>query len=300
MTARIVAVAVSLLVVGALAALRRAMFPRSRSIEQIRAALRGVDPSQRDTRRGETGRTGRLESQAASMLAPSVERRLGDDLRIIDRTAGEVAARIVVAFLGGVGFLVVLLGGLVAAGLLPATPFWLIVPLLAGAAAAWIMWSDTVATVARRRAEFGRAANDFVQLVAVGLTTDQSVEAAISFAGQVGDGPAFAVIRDQLAAAPLRGLTVWDALDELADRYDHRELHEVASSVQRQGTQGVSISETISSLAQSMRAKALDDLERAADKANANLAGPTVAFVVTTVVFLAYPLAIRISAAFGG
>jgi hypothetical protein len=168
MTARIVAVAVSLLVVGALAALRRAMFPRSRSIEQIRAALRGVDPSQRDTRRGETGRTGRLESQAASMLAPSVERRLGDDLRIIDRTAGEVAARIVVAFLGGVGFLVVLLGGLVAAGLLPATPFWLIVPLLAGAAAAWIMWSDTVATVARRRAEFGRAANDFVQLVAVG------------------------------------------------------------------------------------------------------------------------------------
>jgi Flp pilus assembly protein TadB len=116
----------------------------------------------------------------------------------------------------------------------------------------------------------------------------------------VGDGPAFAVIRDQLAAAPLRGLTVWDALDELADRYDHRELHEVASSVQRQGTQGVSISETISSLAQSMRAKALDDLERAADKANANLAGPTVAFVVTTVVFLAYPLAIRISAAFGG
>jgi hypothetical protein len=53
-------------------------------------------------------------------------------------------------------------------------------------------------------------------------------------------------------------------------------------------------------MAASMRAKALDDLEREADKVNANLAGPTVGFVVTMIVFLAYPLALRISEAFGG
>jgi hypothetical protein len=49
-----------------------------------------------------------------------------------------------------------------------------------------------------------------------------------------------------------------------------------------------------------MRAKSLDELEREADRANANLSGPTVGFVVTTIVFLAYPLAQRISDAFGG
>ncbi len=79
-----------------------------------------------------------------------------------------------------------------------------------------------------------------------------------------------------------------------------RELSEFAASIERQGLQGVSISDTVASLAASMRAKALDELERDADKANANLSGPTIGFVVTTIVFLAYPLAQRISDAFGG
>ena len=79
-----------------------------------------------------------------------------------------------------------------------------------------------------------------------------------------------------------------------------RELSEFAAAIERQGLQGVSISDTVASLAASMRAKALDELERDADKANANLSGPTIGFVVTTIVFLAYPLAQRISDAFGG
>ena len=73
-----------------------------------------------------------------------------------------------------------------------------------------------------------------------------------------------------------------------------------ATSVERQGLQGVSIGSTVATLAEAMRARALDQLERDADRANANLAGPTIGFVVTTIVFLAYPLALRISEAFGG
>ena len=53
-------------------------------------------------------------------------------------------------------------------------------------------------------------------------------------------------------------------------------------------------------MAASMRSAALDQLERDADRANANLSGPTVGFVIATVVFLAYPLAQRINDAFGG
>ena len=91
-----------------------------------------------------------------------------------------------------------------------------------------------------------------------------------------------------------------EALDALGQLHGERELSELASSIERQGTQGVSITDTVATLATSMRAKALDELERDADRANANLAGPTVGFVVATIVFLAYPLAIRISGAFGG
>ena len=79
-----------------------------------------------------------------------------------------------------------------------------------------------------------------------------------------------------------------------------RELCEFAGSIERQGTQGVSITETVNSLAAAMRAKALDELEREADRANANLSGPTIGFVVATMVFLAYPLAVRIGDRDGG
>jgi Flp pilus assembly protein TadB len=166
--------------------------------------------------------------------------------------------------------------------------------------AGWISLNDVANRITRRRREVRRASNDFVQLVAVGLTTDQSVEEAIGFALAVGASEAFDTLRQQISTAPQRGVAVWEALDDFGRVYDVREVSELASSIERQGTQGVAIGETVASLSEAMRAKALDDLERAADRANANLSGPTVGFVVATVVFLAYPLAQRISEAFGG
>ncbi|MDO9174695.1 MAG: type II secretion system F family protein, partial [Actinomycetota bacterium] len=140
----------------------------------------------------------------------------------------------------------------------------------------------------------------FVQLVAVGLTTDQSVEEAIRFALEVGRSDGFASLRAALHAAPQRGVAVWDALDEFGARLGISELTELAASVERQGTQGVAIRDTVETLAASMRSRALDELEREADLANANLSGPTIGFVVATVVFLAYPLVHRVNEAFGG
>jgi hypothetical protein len=116
----------------------------------------------------------------------------------------------------------------------------------------------------------------------------------------VGASDVFDALRDELATAPVRGVPLWEALDHLGRWYQQRELCELATSIERQGTQGVSITDTVTSLAAAMRDKTLDDLERETDKANANLAGPTIGFVVTTIVFLAYPLAIRIGGAFGG
>ena len=176
---------------------------------------------------------------------------------------------------------------------------WLLA-LAVAAMAGWVVLHDVADKIERRRREFRRAANDFVQLVAVGLTTDQSVEEAVRFALGVGTSDAFDILRDELQAAPQRGIPLWEAVDALGRRFDVRELSEFGTSLERQGLQGVSISETVASLSAAMRAKALDELEREADKANANLSGPTIGFVVTTIVFLAYPLAQRISDAFGG
>ena len=185
-------------------------------------------------------------------------------------------------------------------GLLPPSIVWWAGCLVAGCFAGWVALRDIDAKIDRRRLEVRQAANDFVQLVAVGLTTDQSVEEAIRFALSVGASPAFDELRRQVLAAPQRGVPVWDAIDEFGERFEVRELQEFAASVERQGLRGVSIGDSVSTLAAAMRARALDHLERAADKATANLSGPTIGFVVTTIVFLAYPLAQRISDAFGG
>lgn len=226
--------------------------------------------------------------------------RFGNGLELADLTPTDVVTRV----LGGgavVGFVSLMgVGFLGASGLLPSSPLLLLVPMVAAGLAGLTMFSDVRSRVERRQRELRAAANDFVQLVAVGLTTDQSVEDAIRFALGVGAGGAFEVLRQAVATAPLRGVPVWEAIDELGTRYEVRELCEFATSIERQGLHGVSISATVGTLAASMRAKALDALEREADKANANLSGPTIGFVMSTIVFLAYPLAQRISDAFGG
>jgi Flp pilus assembly protein TadB len=226
--------------------------------------------------------------------------RFGAGLDTIGLTAADVITRVALA---AVVMAVIVLGGTVALteiGLVPSSIAWFAVALVLAFGAAWITWRDIGRKIEQRRAALRRAANDFVQLVAVGLTTDQSVEEAIRFALDVGGGDAFEVIRIEVASAPQRGLPVWEALDHVGADYGVRELCEFATSVERQGLHGVSIGATVASMAAAMRSKALDELEREADRANANLSGPTIGFVVATVVFLAYPLAQRISEAFGG
>lgn len=224
----------------------------------------------------------------------------GIGLKVLGLTPADVVTRVLTS-VGIVLFAAVCaISGLTALGLLPLSPIWPLLAIAVGLAAGWIALSDISGKIDRRSRELRQAANDFVQLVAVGLTTDQSVEEAIRFALAVGSSDAFDSLRYELNTAPQRGVPVWEALDDFGRKFGVRELSEFATSIERQGLQGVSISDTVASLATSMRSKALDELEREADKANANLSGPTIGFVVTTIVFLAYPLSHRISAAFGG
>jgi Flp pilus assembly protein TadB len=292
MSALQVAALVAAIAAGAAASTVQAVRAGRPSVARVRSILYGGVPA--------SGTAGRPGGQLLDGLVSRVERRLGVGLRLAGLSARAVTTRIVVAFVGGVFLVLLTSAALVSLGTLPVTPLWLVAALLVGVAAAWIMWTDARDRIARRRRELQRAVNEFVQLVAVGLTTDQSVEEAIRFALAVGESPSFDLLRAEIETAPLRGVSDWDALDHLGRRYEIRELSELGASIERQGLQGVAITDTVNSIAASMRAKALDELEREADKVNTNLAGPTVAFVFTVVVFLAYPLAVRISEAFGG
>lgn len=291
---------VAVLSAGALAAIGRGVSGRRRSLAEIRAILladRAPHDDAADARRGHKRRS---RHPSSGPLTDAVQRHLGAGITMIDSSVHEVASRLLVAFVVGTATVALTTGSLMAIGRLAPSPLWLLAAPVCGLLLAWTIWRDVHARIERHRRAFHHAANDFVQLVAVGLTTDQSVDEAIRFAAGVGGGTELARIRAGLLSAPQRGIDLWEALDQLGRDHQQRELCELAASIERQGMQGVSITDTVTTLALTMRTRSLDELEREADRANANLAGPTISFVVTTVVFLAYPLAIRISEAFGG
>jgi Flp pilus assembly protein TadB len=286
------AAAVMVVLGAALWSIVRSMRRAPVSVALARAAMSGSLPN--------AGATTWRARATEGYLSERLGRHFGTGLEVIDWTPVDAATRVLVAAVTMTSAVGGAVAALVSMGLLPLHVLWLVAPVLCGAFAAWVQGRDIASRIERRRNEYRQAANDFVQLVAVGLTTDQSVEEAVGFALGVGATDAFERLRTQVAAAPARGIPVWEAIDDFGRRYQVRELCEFASSVERQGLQGVSITETVGGLAAAMRATSLDALEREADRANANLSGPTIGFVVATIVFLAYPLAQRISDAFGG
>jgi len=294
-----IAAIVAVLVAATVACIAMGIRPRRRSFAEVRSILHAA-PDLATVRSGATRWQATADHLASGALGEHLRNRLGAGLLLIDRTPGDVISNLIVGTAVGTFTVALCIASLVGVGAVPPSPWWAVAVLAVAPMCAWVMWSDLTGKVDRRRQELRRAVNDFVQLTAVGLTTDQSVEEAIGFALSVGESDMFDLVRAELTTAPGRGVPLWEALDSLGTLHGQRELCELASSIERQGMQGVSITDTVATLATSMRAGALDQLERDADRANANLSGPTIGFVVTTIVFLAYPLAIRISDAFGG
>jgi len=232
-----------------------------------------------------------------------VARWLGDGAALADQSVEGVHGRALVAALVAGAATVTAIGALATMGSAPPLLMSVALVLAAPVMAGWTMVSDARSKARRAHADLRRATNDLVQLVSIGLTTDQSVEEAIAFALDTSAASRSAAgqhLYDEITSAPLRGEPLWEAVDRVGREHGVRELCEFAHSLERQATHGVSIGATVAALASGMRARALDHLEREADRANANLAGPTAGFVVATLVFLAYPLALRISEAFGG
>lgn len=269
----------------------RAIDRAPRSIAVASRVMRG------ETSDGAAGVVGRV---MGSVVGRRVSAAVASDLELADTTATAFNSRLVLCA-GLVGFVLLGgVGGVIALGMLPVSPLWLLVPALGAALAAWLQVHDVRSKAARARSCMRLATHDLVQLVAVALTTDVSVEEAVRFALDFGETAAHDRLRGAVRSAPQRGLTVWEALHAVGERFECRELREFAVALERQGVEGVSITQSVTSMAQSMRSVALDQLERDADRANAQLSGPTVGFVIATVVFLAYPLAQRINDAFGG
>jgi hypothetical protein len=288
---------------AAVTAVVRAVAPPVPSLGAYRRRLYGqVNGPTTATRAGWFRRlTRRLgEMLSATSAGEWLALQYGDELRDTSWTVPDLLTRVVTG--GALGFLSGSLG-LASAGALTGSAWAVpavVVGLFCGLIGVLWVWSDWQSKARRSRALWDTAVTDYIQLVAVCLTTDRSAEEAVAYAAEVGAGSAFDVIRHNLASAPLMGRSAWEALDAVGANYRSNSLRDLASSIQRQSTVGVAVDQTVAALAQDLRQRSLYRLQRDADRANSTLIGPTTLFVLGVLLFLAYPLAMRVSSAFTG
>lgn len=295
MTPTTTAVLVAALSIGAVIATVRAFRPSPLTLRAVQQRVRAGVPS-RAHEAAWPDRIGR--PFARGPLGALVDRHLGAAIRLVGYTVPNVIGTVVLAVVVSAFAMTVAVAALIAAGVVAGSPLpWLLVP-TAAVLFGWRVIADLRVRARRRKAELRRAVNDFVQLLAVALTTNRSVEDAVAFAADAGDGFGFELLRQTIDTAQPMGLSVWDALGAMADTYDLDQLRGLATSLQRQAGVGVSVAATIRTEASAVRARQLAEITDRADKANANLSLPTMGMVFGMVLFLAYPVMQQISEAF--
>ena len=295
MSPTVTAVVVAVLSIAAVGATIRSFRPAPLTLRAVRARVEPRHAIPNGPNGNLSIRVGR--PLAAGSLGRGVEARLGSALTLTGYTVPTVIGTVIITVVATAFAMMVAAAALVASGRVSSPIIWLLVPFDAGLFG-WRVIGDVRTRAARRRAELHRVVNDFVQLLAVALTTNRSVEDALTFAADAGDGFGFDLLRQTIDTAQPMGLTVWDALSAMADTYELDQLRGLATSLQRQAGVGVSVAATIRTEAKAMRARQLPDITDRADKANANLSLPTMGMVFGMVLFLAYPVMQQISEAF--
>ncbi|WP_420451661.1 hypothetical protein [Ilumatobacter sp.] len=274
-----------------------------RAARRPRLTLRDV---RHRTHRGSvapSGAEGPVVARLGSLLASGplgrfVEDRAGRSVHLLGTTVPVVVGQVVAAAVIALVATTLMCSALVAVGAVAPSPLMSVLVIAATVLFAWRIVADVRARAERRRRELRRVVNDFVQLLAVALTTNRSVEDAIDFAADAGDGDGFDLLRRTVETARPMGITVWDALAAMSQTYDLPELRGLTTSLQRQAGVGVSVAATVRTEAAAMRARQLDELTDRADAANANLSLPTMGMVFGMVAFLAYPVVTQITEAF--
>ena len=303
--------AAALLVVGCVAIARSVRRPRP-TLRSVRArlvpptALSEVTSSSGDTRRTRPNPIGSLlrvrDRTAVSLSDTVVGRQVLDRvdraLRITGTTLPDLLGQIITFTAVGFVTVTLALGALISLGVVAPTPLWL--PLVVVLVALFALQPISIVRnhAERRRRELRRVTNDFVQMVAVALTTNRSIEESVAYAAEIGDSDGFRLLQRTVASAQPMGVPVWEALGSMAETYELDELEGLASSMGRQAGVGVNIATTIRAEARTLRSKQLADLTDAADKANANLSLPTMGMVLGVVVFIGYPIVTQILEAF--
>jgi hypothetical protein len=271
---------------GGIAMMVASAVPSTPTLESALAQLRGTPAADPSAPRG----AGPLADLARSLGL----QRLSRDLELIGDTPESLALRKVAFALLGLLFPPVL--GLAMAAIGVSLP--LVIPAVAGLGLAVLLSFAPDLDVRRRaaaaRSEARRAVSIYLELVALERVADAGTAEALRRAADIGDGSAFAQLRESLLRAQLAGHPSWQGLSELSERLLLPELDDVADIMRASGEDGAAVYATLRARAASLRGALLAEEAAAANAASEHMIVPVALLGVAFMALLGYPAFARI------
>lgn len=164
-----------------------------------------------------------------------------------------------------------------------------------GVAAVGLSVKDLRTQANRRREEFTRAMSIYLDLVAMSMEAGQGHAQALPAAAQIGTGPVFTEIRNAIEIAPSKGISAWEALGQMGERYRLPALVSLRSSIELAQDDGARVKASLIARADTMRSTRLAGALERANNATATMRQLTLAAAVLAAVYICAPyiLALR-------
>jgi hypothetical protein len=220
--------------------------------------------------------------------------RYHSDLALVGESAAQLAARKVGYAALGLFFPFVLA---LATALVGAAPSFLL-PAAASLVFAGVLFLVPDVDLRRRatlvRAEMRRAVCVYLELVALERVADAGASESLERAAAIGDGRAFALIRDALLRARVFGVPPWRELERLADELHVPELGDVGDIMRLSGEDGAAVYATLRARATSLRTALLNADAARSNAASEHMVVPVAFLGLTFMVLLGFPALYRI------
>jgi Flp pilus assembly protein TadB len=152
---------------------------------------------------------------------------------------------------------------------------------------------------ARAREEYTRALSIYLDLVAMSMEAGQGHAQALPAASQIGTGRAFGEIRSAIDLAPSRGITAWQALGQLGERYRIAELISLRASIELAQDDGARVKASLIARAGTMRSSRLAAAVERANNATQSMRQLTLIAAVLAAAYICAPYILALRGAAG-
>ncbi len=174
-----------------------------------------------------------------------------------------------------------------------------VVGVVLAVAAVMLSIKDLRAQAARAREEFNDALSEFLDWVAMSMEAGQGHAQALPAASQIGMLRVFDEIRTAIDLAPSRGITAWEALGQMGERYRIAELISLRSSIELAQDDGARVKASLIARAKTMRASRLAGAVERANKATESMRQLTMVAAMLAAVYIAAPYILALRSAAG-